>query len=375
MRFSTTTNQHKHNQLYIKFWGLGSVIKFPVDLTHSPYTIIAAGVQLPPQRIRFPFSLITDGPGGMNQITPGWLLQYSPYTVARSEVKFANRRSAKRHDFYTGWRILRPGIVDMLVDARDRLVAAAAAGDGRQSAGDESRNNKKKVYKTDRAVDGLGSNQLVEKGRTIGIRAYTDAVQRYALRGMLERITAATATAGDEEKGASSPSLEQALVGLGLGNLVVAGGDVVPSSSATKAGNNSASSKVDWPVLPWNEPGHADDGALWAHQRSTLLNELPSIVVDGDGGDGGGGGVSALARLLDRCAALEDDHAERVHRSKSRDDARGAKTVPGYAAVHVAAGEDKVVLAARGEAEEVRGQVERIKSALVGGGAVRRSRL
>ncbi|EJK45892.1 hypothetical protein THAOC_35470, partial [Thalassiosira oceanica] len=341
------------------FWGLGSVIKFPVDLTHSPYTIIAAGVQLPPQRIRFPFSLITDGPGGMNQITPGWLLQYSPYTVARSEVKFANRRSAKRHDFYTGWRILRPGVVDMLVDARDRLVAAAKD-DGRQSAGDESgtrKSDKKRVFKTDRAVDGLGSNQLVEKGRTIGIRAYTDAVQRYALRGMLERIAAATAT----DKGASS-SIEQALVGLGLGNLMATGASV-PSSSTTKAGS-SASSKVDWPVLPWNEPGHADDDALWAHQRTTILNELPSIVDDSDGG-------VALVQLLDRCAALEDDHAERVHKSKSRDDARGAKTVPGYAAVHISAGEDKVVLAARGEADEVRGQVERIKRALVGGGAGR----
>ena len=283
----------------------------------------------------------------MNQITPGWLLQYSPYTVARSEVKFANRRSAKRHDFYTGWRIVRPGVVDMLVDARDRLVAVAD-GDGR--------GDKKRVYKTDRAVDGLGSNQLVEKGRTIGIRAYTDAVQRYALRGMLERITAAT---GGDDKGASS-SLEEALVGLGLGNLLGGG---APGPSATRVGG-SASSKVDWPVLPWNEPAHADDGALWAHQRKTLLNELPSIVVVGGGG-------SALVRLLDRCAALEDDHAERVYKSKSRDDSRGAKTVPGYAAVHVAAGEDKVVLAARGEAEEVRGQVERIKSALVGGGAGR----
>ncbi|KAL7528325.1 hypothetical protein ACHAXR_002381, partial [Thalassiosira sp. AJA248-18] len=64
-----------------RFWGLGSVIKFPVDLTSAPYSIIAAGVQLPPQRITLPFSLITDGPGGMNQLTPGWLLHYSPYTV------------------------------------------------------------------------------------------------------------------------------------------------------------------------------------------------------------------------------------------------------------------------------------------------------
>ena len=41
------------------FWGLGCVIKFPVNLTCAPYSIVAAGVQLPPQRIMFPFSLIT----------------------------------------------------------------------------------------------------------------------------------------------------------------------------------------------------------------------------------------------------------------------------------------------------------------------------
>ncbi|KAL7553841.1 hypothetical protein ACHAWF_017164 [Thalassiosira exigua] len=65
-----------------QFWGLGSVIKFPVDLTSSPYSIVATRLQLPSHRVAFPFSLITEGPGGMNQITSGWLLQYIPYTVA-----------------------------------------------------------------------------------------------------------------------------------------------------------------------------------------------------------------------------------------------------------------------------------------------------
>jgi len=41
------------------FWGLGCVIKFPVNLTCAPYSIVAAGVQLLPQRIIFTFSLIT----------------------------------------------------------------------------------------------------------------------------------------------------------------------------------------------------------------------------------------------------------------------------------------------------------------------------
>ncbi|KAL7551212.1 hypothetical protein ACHAWF_014406 [Thalassiosira exigua] len=327
------------------FWGLGSVIKFPVDLTSSPYSIVAAGVQLPPQRVALPFSLITDGPGGMNQITPGWLLQYSPYTVARSEVKFANRRTAKRHDFYTGWRILRPGVVDLMVDARDRLVRA-----GGQSAGEGTG----KVYKTDKAMWGLGANQLTEKGRQIGIRAYTDAIQRYALRALLDRLVRLA-------KDGKGPSPDDVLGRVGLRGMGggAGGGDLSAPAPSKPA--------VDWTVLPWNEPSHSDPEALWEHQRATLLREAPSILGDADDGSG----ADALSRLLRKCVALEEDHAKRVHKSKSRDDARGAKTVPGYEEAHVLAEKDKVVLAAKGEACNVRDNVRLVEEALGGSGGAR----
>jgi len=71
--------------------------------------------------------------------------------------------------------------------------------------------------------------------------------------------------------------------------------------------------------------------------------------------------------------ALEDDHAKRVYKSKSRDDARGASTVPGYADVHIAAEKDSVVLAAKKEADGVRQDVKLIEAAI--GGGVVRSRL
>eukprot|EP00956_Cyclotella_meneghiniana_P001621 scaffold1800_cov87-Cyclotella_meneghiniana.AAC.7 len=310
------------------FWGLGSVIKFPVDLTSSPYSIVAAGVQLPPQRIKMPFSLITDGPG-MNQLTPGWLLQYSPYTIARSEVKFANRRTAKRHDFYTGWKILRPGMMDLLMDARSALIAAAVG----QSSGE----SKKSVFKTDRDITGLGANMLTEKGRQIGIKAYTDAVQRYALRGLLERLLALT---NDGKK----VSYDEVLAHAGL-----IGVNVNAMESTTAPEN-----RVDWPILPWNEQSHADDVALWKHQHSVLLKEIPSIV-DGSG--------NILSQLLMKCIALEDDHAKRVYKSKSRDDSRGASTVPGYKDSHIPAEKDSVVLAARKEAAKVKEEAESVLAA------------
>mmetsp|Transcript_37079 Transcript_37079/g.75606 ORF Transcript_37079/g.75606 Transcript_37079/m.75606 type:complete len:745 (-) Transcript_37079:120-2354(-) len=320
------------------FWGLGCVIKFPVDLTSSPYSIIAAGVQLPPQRIQLPFSLITDGPGGMNQLTPGWLLHYSPYTIARSEVKFANRRTAKRHDFYTGWKILRAGVMDLLVDARDALLFPKV-----ESA---------KVFKGEKAIVGLGANQLTEKGRQIGIRAYTDAIQRYALRGLLQRLVELC----NSQK---ELTLAEALRHVGLDG-------VVNTSHSTGGAVTSSKSVVDWPVLPWNEASHTDPEALWKHQHSILMKEIPSIIRNGNGND-------TLSQLLQTCIALENDHAVRVYKSKSRDDVRGAATVPGYKDAHIAAENDSVVLAAKEVADAVTKEVQLVEEAL--GGTSLRSRL
>jgi len=338
------------------FWGLGCVIKFPVDMTFAPYSIVAAGVQLPPQRIMFPFSLVTDGPGGMNQLTPGWLLHYSPYTIARSEVKFANRRMAKRHDFYTGWKILRASVMDMMSDARNRLVVVGQS--TAQSAGEGGASTKKKVvYKTDKAVIGLGANQLTEQGRLIGIKAYTSALQRYALRGLLDRLVTYVK---EKSKSAKLSSSNEALrhVGLEGVNLRSSSADIIPSPS---------NPIVNWPVLPWNEKSHVNVDALWSHQHKVLLYELPSIIAIDNNTTS-----NILSVLLRKCIELEDDHAKRVYDSKSRDDVRGADTIPGYADVHIAAEKDSVVLMAKKDAEDVRRDVQLVEDAL---GVVIRSRL
>jgi hypothetical protein len=340
------------------------VIKFPVDLTSAPYSIIAAGVQLPPQRITFPFSLITNGPGGVNQLTPGWLLHYSPYTIARSEVKFANRRTAKRHDFYTGWKILRAGVMDMMSNARDALARAGGGGRQGQSPGEGGANATKRVYKTDRAVVGLGANQLTEQGRLIGMRAYNFALQRYALCGLLDRLVRLAKE--DRNGGPLSPTEGLRRVGLDEGQLLAAASasaEIVAQSTPT----------VNWPVLPWNEASHANADASWEHQRGTLLRELPSILLGGSGNENGNSGGAILSALLRKCVELEDDHAKRVYDSKSRDDVRGAVTVPGYRDVHVPAESDPVVLMTRKDADDVRRDVRMVDDAL--GGGVTRSRL
>ncbi len=105
--------------------------------------------------------------------------------IARSEVKFANRRTAKRHDFYTGWKILRPGVMDLLVNARNALMLVKQE----QSSGEEKT---KSVFTMNRDIPGLGANMLTEKGGQIRIQAYLDAIQIYALRGLLARLVAFT---------------------------------------------------------------------------------------------------------------------------------------------------------------------------------------
>ena len=86
-----------------------------------------------------------------------------------------------------------------------------------------------------------------------------------------------------------------------------------------------------------------------------------------------GNGNDTLTQLLQKCIALENDHAVRVYKSKSRDDVRGAATVPGYKDAHIAAEKDSVVLAAKEEAAMVQKEVKLVEEAL--GGTSVRSRL
>jgi hypothetical protein len=282
------------------FWGLSCVIKFPVDLTFAPYSIVAAGTTLPPQRVCMPFSLIVGGqPDTGNEIIPGWVLQSSPYTLARSEKKFATRRKAKRHGFYTGWKIWRPEIIDMCRWARKALEAGA---------------------NDSVTVQGIGANKLTSRAREIGIRAYTDCIQRYALHGLLSWVLRVT------ETGKGSLDMKYILYEL-LGTKAYMAPYVDPSE------------KVEWPAFPWDRK----DLNEWHYQRSLLLEEFPADS-----------NVSTwLEQLLRTLVTLEKDFARRIHKCKHRDDTRGAQTIPGYAQAHVAADKDLVIVESARMAEKV----------------------
>jgi hypothetical protein len=61
------------------FFGLGCNVKFPADFSRSPYTIVATGLTTLPQKLEFPFSLISQPeeiqsgiPPAYNRIIPAW---------------------------------------------------------------------------------------------------------------------------------------------------------------------------------------------------------------------------------------------------------------------------------------------------------------
>lgn len=160
------------------FFGLGCAIRFPTDLSESPYSTIGMGVSTLPQKVRFPFSLITIPsepleaqeqaiPRAYNELIPAWGLHSNAYGLVRNELKFASRDRSHRHQI--DYKILRPGVMRLVRDAYDRLRGVVRP--------------KPAYLETD--IDGIGKNFLRESTRLEAIEVYGRALTRYALRLLL----------------------------------------------------------------------------------------------------------------------------------------------------------------------------------------------
>ena len=160
------------------FFGLGCAIRFPSDFSEAPYTVISMGVSTLPQKIRFPFSLLTVSaepidesqglvPRAYNELIPAWGLFANAYGLVRTELKFAKRDQARRH--LIDYKVMRPQIMRQVREARDRLLSVTVT---------------KPVYlETD--IDGIGKNFLREETRLKAIEVYGRALKRYCLRVLL----------------------------------------------------------------------------------------------------------------------------------------------------------------------------------------------
>jgi hypothetical protein len=146
-------------------------------LTAAPYSIFASAVNALPQRIEFPFSLINtparahDGVSpSYNEIVPGWVLSDDIYLVMRNEAKYRKRNKARRSAIE--FEVLRPSIVDLMRDARVRLMQPPEI---------------KHLY-TDRDIAGLGKNFMLEPSRRAAVETYTFYIRYYALRGFYTQV-------------------------------------------------------------------------------------------------------------------------------------------------------------------------------------------
>jgi len=159
------------------FLGLGVNVKYPGCFTEAPYTFVATGTDLLPQRVTFPFSLIIEPVDtqaglqhGINEIIPAWVLKNNLFAVKRNERKFKSRdRSFRSHIEY---RILREDIVRLMIAARTQLQGV----------------NGKDYYTGDRDLPGLGKNFMTERSRLEAIETYTFHIQFFALEGLFQRL-------------------------------------------------------------------------------------------------------------------------------------------------------------------------------------------
>lgn len=254
-----------------------------------------------------------------------WVLLDSAYTLLRNEAKYQSRDKARRttvgHEVFServardmhGARMLsralacRRGLHATSIHTPDHRPPAGAA--ARKQLLDAAGSAKVKDAQggdvfLDRQVPGVGKNYMTEASRKRGIQAYTTFLRLYALRGVW-RVLAA--------QGRSAAST----VGLCV------------RRCATTA---PAPPHRPGPRPPPPAPSLSHD-ARWEHERAILGEELPE---EADAG-----------RLLELLAEAERGFVESALRGKSKDDARGPRTIPDYADTHTPAAADPMILDAR----------------------------
>jgi carbonic anhydrase/acetyltransferase-like protein (isoleucine patch superfamily) len=171
------------------FFGLGCKVKYPCDLSRAPYTILGSGVDFPPQRMEFPFSLVRPASDavlssgewaatvpGVNELMPAWVITDSAYTLARTERKLRHRCRAQRHNIDPD--PLRHGVMLLCRDALQRLRAAAPA-----------------ALHTDATLPGLGRSIMTEDSRLRAIDGYLFVLVMKALLALWERVRTADSVA------------------------------------------------------------------------------------------------------------------------------------------------------------------------------------
>lgn len=155
------------------FFGLGCIVKFPAHYREAPWSLIAPGVTTPPQRVEFPFSLISAGRNPKafrNEIVPGWMLRYNAFALMRSEAKFTARNKSRRNQWPA--EIFGAECAQKVTKAYTRL---------------SNIHDIREVY-TDEHIPGLGKNYLTEVHRQKALLWYRNYLERYAMLGLIAQL-------------------------------------------------------------------------------------------------------------------------------------------------------------------------------------------
>jgi len=319
------------------FLGLSVVMKFPIDLSFCPYSIVAAGTEMIPQRCSMPFSLFggsLPNENGLIKLIPGWVWKDSGYTMARSWLKFRDRRKSVLHSWYCDYPIVRPSTVDMMMSAKKRLMTPKLS-----KAMEENYDDVDNWIYTDREIPGLGKTFVTERDRLNGIIAYRNAILLYALTGMLHPL---------ESYGVVK----------------------FPSDTDNAVNINLGLSTKDRVIFPWDE-NYLDVDGLWDHQSIMIACELPDLrgkvlkLSDENSRED-------LSMVLNLLLSLKKEFTKSVFKSKKKDDIRGKKTNTFYERFHDKAENDKVVVLTKKEEGEMKFRVKKI---LGGIGDIEKSKL
>jgi Domain of unknown function (DUF4954) len=338
------------------FFGLSCVIKYPANLTAAPYSLIASGTVCLPQRVAFPFSLICTADAvragvspAFNQLQPGWVLQHSMYTVARSAAKYASRATAVRTR--VSWPVFRPAVVRLMVSARAALRRALEQHSSSSAA----------VLIGDAAVSGLGKNFMTLSACANGVKVYTLHIQRYCLLALLRLVEQhIPVVAPDSTSSSSSGGAGAAVLG-DIKAAVEAAIAVVANSSSSSSSSSSGSEQQ--PTDELNSifnVDYAPDAVDTAYPLSLLPAKYPhmfSCATDTQFSE-------VLVAALHDVVQVENSVAAAVQSSRARDDVRGAAIIPDYAAVHESAHCDAVVISAQQQAADVKTRAHTVIQAL-----------
>jgi len=322
------------------FFGLGVLVKLPVNLSHSPYSLVAAGTSLDQQRLHFPFSLIAasrdgaflrqcleDRMGDMetradappilpNILRPAWVLRASPYTVFRNESKYMHRSKSRRHKAMVTEPIFRPEIIDMMVEARARLQQALGSRGGWDGKSTE------KPFFSKKDLDGSGSNVVTWRGANEGVDTYTVWIKRYALRGLYDRLK----NLEKEEMGINEGGVEEARK--------FNGNSFWEHQKPILLSMYSGEARITSPHAPSPRSEAAEkksNADICAPDENVKISVLLSDLLD-----------------------VEERIVRGVVRSKERDEIRGAEILDDYSATRPPLEDDKIIKGAKAGLVEIR---------------------